>query len=450
MKGGVHVGDGIPANDDRVEPGSDQVTGAVSGAPAAAPATAYYPGWKMVAVGIVCMMIPFGIPISVLPLVYNEAIKEFGWTMTQATFAFSLKQWTAAAMALFVVAPFVQRFGLRALMMLSFLVTGLGMASFLLIHSLLSYNLVVLSLGLGQAFTILGVQILVSRWFSRRQGLAVGIALAGSSLGGSLFPLTYTWLISAMGWRAGMAVMSLSIWVVALPIYLLFARENPTAADVAAEASAPNLTTEPDRAAPDSGPAFSEIVRRASFWCAAAGIAITSAVDGGLFQHTALYIERDVGMSKAAAAGALSATFALGVFSKIFAGWVFDRLSIRGVQAWWLMIAAAVMLAFSVQGAMTLAFFALVRGLAHGGLIADNAILAKHAYGSRALTTVLAMYVFFYSVGGGLGPLILSACYDHYHNYTVGFLLLTGLCLFATALLFFVPSTYRRIARGAR
>jgi len=60
------------------------------------------------------------------------------------------------------------------------------------------------------------------------------------------------------------------------------------------------------------------------------------------------------------------------------------------------------------------------------------------------------MYVFFYSVGGGLGPLILSACYDHFHNYTVGFLLLTGLCLFATALLSFVPSTYRRVALGKR
>jgi len=425
--------------------------GTVSSPSAITPSAARYPGWKMVGVGIVCMMIPFGIPISVLPLVYNEAIKEFGWTMTQATFAFSLKQWTAAAMALFVVAPFVARFGLRALMLMSFLVTGLGMASFLLIHSMLSYNLAVLSLGLGQAFTILGVQILVSRWFTRRQGLAVGIALAGSSLGGSVFPLTYTWLIGEVGWRAAMAVLSLSIWVIALPVYLAFARENPTTEDVVSEAILREPGADPAAAEIDSGPAFSEIVRKGSFWAAAAGIAITSAVDGGLFQHTALYIERDVGMSKAAAAGALSATFALGVFSKIFAGWVFDRLSIRGVQAWWLMIAAAVMLAFSVQGAMTLAFFALIRGVAHGGLIADNSILAKHAYGQRSLTTVLSMYVFFYSVGGGLGPLILSACYDHFHNYTVGFLLLTGLCLFAAFLLFFVPSTYRRVAlRTAR
>jgi MFS family permease len=401
----------------------------------------------MVGVGIICMMIPFGIPISVLPLVYNEAMKEFGWTMTQATFAFSLKQWTAAAMALFVVAPFVARFGLRALMMLSFTVTGLAMASFLLIHSMLSYNLAILSLGVGQSFTILGVQILVSRWFTRRQGLALGIALAGSSLGGSLFPLAYSYLIADMGWRSGMAVLSLGIWLIAVPIYLLFARENPTAEQIAPDA----VAVDPARVAKDidSGPAFSEIVRKGSFWAAAAGIAITSAVDGGLFQHTALYIERDVGMSKAAAAGALSATFALGVFSKIFAGWVFDRLSIRGVQMWWLMIAAAVMLAFSVQGAMTLAIFALVRGVAHGGLIADNAILAKHAYGPRAMTTVLAMYVFFYSVGGGIGPLLLSACYDHFHNYTVGFFLLTGLCLFATALLFFVPSTYRRMVLGS-
>src|SRR6478736_3487798 len=246
--------------------GGRQVTGAVSSPSAIAPSTARYPGWKMVGVGIVCMMIPFGIPISVLPLVYNEAIKEFGWTMTQATFAFSLKQWTAAAMALFVVAPFVARFGLRALMLMSFLVTGLGMGSFLLIHSMLSYNLAVLSLGLGQAFTILGVQILVSRWFTRRQGLAVGIALAGSSLGGSVFPLTYTWLIGEVGWRPAMAVPSLSIWVIALPVYLAFARENPTPEDVAPEAIVRESGTESATPDIDSGPAFSEIVKKGSFW----------------------------------------------------------------------------------------------------------------------------------------------------------------------------------------
>lgn len=411
-----------------------------------------YPGWRMVCVGILCMMITFGIPISVLPLIYSEVIREFGWSMTDATLAFSYKQWTAAAISLLLVGPFIERLGLRTMMVTSCVVTGAAMASFLLIDSLWSYNLAVLSLGFGQAFTIIGVKILVSRWFTRRQGLAVGIALAGSSFGGSIFPLIYSGLATEYGWRMAMAVLSISIWVVVLPAYLFLARENPTAEDVASEAvpaSAGGASAERLKEA-DNAVSFKEILRLPSFWCAAVGIAIISGVDGGLFQHTALYIQNDVGMSRSAAAATLSATFALGVVAKIAAGWVFDALSIRGVQLWWALIAVAVILAFSVQGAATLTFFAIVRGLAHGGHVADSPVIAKHAYGPKVLHRVLPLFTAALGIGGGLGPLLLSECYDHYGNYTVGFILLTILGVIAAGLLYFVKPTYRnRIAASS-
>ncbi len=202
----MHVGHPIPARCAAMQFWGSQVSGAVSSGAVIAPATARYPGWKMVAVGVVCMMIPFGIPISVLPLVYNEAIKEFGWTMTQATFAFSLKQWTAAAMALFVVAPFVEVRPARA--------DDAVFPGHRPRHDRFPADPFAADLQSGRAVAGPGPEPSRSwacrswcrAWFTRRQGLAVGIALAGSSLGGSLFPLTYTWLITAMGWRAGMAV----------------------------------------------------------------------------------------------------------------------------------------------------------------------------------------------------------------------------------------------------
>ena len=403
-----------------------------------------YPGWRMVLVGLVCMTITFGIPISVLPLVYNEVMKEFGWTMTQATFAFSLKQWTMALISLLIVAPFVEKLGLRAMMITSCVVTGAAMMSFLLIDSLWSYNLAVLSLGFGQAFTIIGVKILISRWFTRRQGFAVGIALAGSSFGGSIFPLMFTGIADDFGWRAAMAGLSLTIWLIVLPIYLLIARENPTDEEIAPE----SVTTDSNATfaalkQADGGPAIGQILRSPAFWCAGFGIAIISAVDGGMFQHTALYVEKDLGFGKGAAAGAISITFALGVVAKIGAGWVFDRLSIRGVQLWWVLVVAAVLLAFAVQNAATLALFVVLRGLAHGGLVADSPVIAKHSFGPRELNKVLPFFTFFLGLGGGLGPLLLAMSHDHFHSYTVGFLAAAAFGLLAIALLAFVPPTYR-------
>jgi MFS family permease len=406
-----------------------------------------YPGWRMVLVGMICMTITFGIPISVLPLVYNEVMKEFGWTMTQATFAFSLKQWTMAIISLLIVAPFVEKLGLRAMMVTSCLVTGLAMMSFLFISSLWSYDLAVLSLGFGQAFTIIGVKILVSRWFTRRQGLAVGIALAGSSFGGAIFPLLFTGLASAYGWRMAMAGLSLSIWLIVLPAYLLIARENPTEEQIAPEAVSrrdPSLAAAILKHA-DNGPNIGQILRSPAFWCAGIGIAIISGVDGGMFQHTALYVEKDLHFGKGAAAGAVSITFALGVVAKILAGWVFDRFSIRGVQAWWALVAIAVLAAFTVQGAVTLGIFVIVRGLAHGGLVADSPIIAKHSYGPKELNKILPYFTFFLGLGGGLGPLLLAVSHDHFHSYTVGFLAAAALGVVAVGLLSFVQPTYRNL-----
>jgi MFS family permease len=403
-----------------------------------------YPGWRMVFIGVICMMITFGIPISVLPLVYTEVMKEFGWTMSQATFAFSLKQWTMALLALLVVAPFVEKFGLRAMMITSCVVTGAAMVSFLFIASIWSYNLAVLSLGFGQAFTIIGVKILISRWFTRRQGVAVGVALAGSSFGGAIFPLLFAGLAQAYGWRMAMAGLSLSIWLIVLPAYLLIARENPTEEDIAPEA----IKGDASMAArmlkqADNGPNIRQILSHPAFWCAGIGIALISGVDGGMFQHTALYVENDLHFGKGAAAGAISVMFALGVVAKIGAGWVFDRLSIRGVQLWWAMVVVAVLMAFTVQGAATLAIFVLVRGLAHGGLVADSPIIAKHSYGPKELNKVLPFFTFFLGLGGGLGPLLLAMSHDRYHSYTIGFIV-TALCgLVAVGLLSFVPPTFR-------
>lgn len=404
-----------------------------------------YPGWRMVLVGLICMTITFGIPISVLPLVYNEVMKEFGWTMTQATFAFSLKQWTMAIISLLIVAPFVEKLGLRAMMITSGVVTGGAMLSFLFIHDLWTYDVAVLSLGFGQAFTIIGVKILVSRWFTRRQGLAVGIALAGSSFGGSIFPLMFTAIAVDFGWRGAMAGLSLTIWLIVMPAYLLLARENPTEEEIAPEAIS---GTDAAAAAEllkraDVSPGIGQILRSPAFWCAGIGIAIISGVDGGMFQHTALYVEKDLGFGKGAAAGALSLTFALGVIAKILAGWVFDKLSIRGVQLWWMLVVIAVLMAFSVTGGTTLALFVIVRGLAHGGLVSDSPIIAKHSFGPRELNKVLPFFTFFLGLGGGLGPLLLAMSHDHYHSYTIGFLVTAVLGAVAAGLLTFVPPTYR-------
>ena len=58
-------------------------------------------------------------------------------------------------------------------------------------------------MGLSLSFIgVLATSVLVSNWFLRRRGTALGILFTGTSLGGIIIPLLATPIILKYGWRA--------------------------------------------------------------------------------------------------------------------------------------------------------------------------------------------------------------------------------------------------------
>ena len=162
-----------------------------------------------------------------------------------------------------------------------------------------------------------------------------------------------------------------------------------------------------------------------------------------MFQHTMLYLQRDVGLSREVAALGLSGTFAIGVLAKIGAGWVYDRYSIKGIQCWYVFVAIGVGLAFPVAGLATLLLFTLGRGVAHGGLVSEGSVLAKHCYGPRLMNKVLPVLTGIFTLGAAAGPIVLSQAADRFGSYTLGFVAYIVISLIAAVLLQGVRPLYR-------
>ena len=91
----------------------------------------------------------------------------------------------------------------------------------------ISHSLLGLSLGL---VGVMVQTVLVSNWFRRKRGSAMGIVLTGTSFGGVLIPVIATPLISAYGWRSALQLLSLLVWLVLLPASLFLVKDK--AADV--------------------------------------------------------------------------------------------------------------------------------------------------------------------------------------------------------------------------
>ncbi len=405
-----------------------------------------YPGWRAVLASFLVLFFAFGAPTATMPLVYGEVMREFGWTRTEATLVYTYKDITSAIMALLFVGPALARFGLKRVMVASLIATGAGMAVFFLIDSLWLYYLSGFIKGLGQTTVLICAKIMVARWFMRNVGLAVGVAVIGTSVGGVVFPVLCAWMIEEWGWRIAFGTLSLGVFVVAVPAFLLLANDNPSNEDILPELSMdkarPANTAQLEGAHTTDD--FAGILRTPMFWCITIGIVLIAGVDQGLYQHTMLYLTEHAGLTTRVAAAALSVTFALSIVSKFIAGRFFDRFSIKGIALWYVLVALVVLLAFPVQGLVTAVVFTCARGIAHGGLISESPVIAKHCYGPRFMDKVMPILSGCWTIGSAVGPVGLALLYDNTGGYVWGFVLFVAIALTAAATLaLFVRPLYR-------
>ena len=375
---------------------------------------------------------------STMPLIYGEVVADFGWSLTETMLVYTYKNIASAVATLVLVGPLVARFGLRRVTISAFVLTALGMMSYLAVDSRMAYYAAGAVQGVGLAMAVVAANLLVSRWFVRHQGVAIGLALAGISVGGAVFPLIARPLIEMFGWREALASMSLFIWLVALPLYLWKARETPTDEELAQErltvAGAPGGQPGTETAEPSVAAAPADVASPA-FWRIAAALLLIGVADMAVIQHMPLLLAAEAGFGDDAAANALAVLFAFAVAGKVIAGRLYDRYSLQGMRVWYLFVALSIALILPVVGLVSLMLFAAVRGVAHGGLLPKPAVLAKHCYGPRQMEARLPLFLGIWMTGAGLGPVLLAMIFDRTGEYRAGLALLVGFCVLAAVLL---------------
>src|SRR5436305_11192429 len=67
----------------------------------------------------------------------------------------------------------------------------------------------------------------ITQWFDRQRGLALGIGIAGVALGVAIVPQLAAALIAAFGWRTAYLGLGIAILVIAFIPVAVFLREPP-------------------------------------------------------------------------------------------------------------------------------------------------------------------------------------------------------------------------------
>ena len=384
-----------------------------------------YP-WFIAAFAAIVLMVSNGQTISGLSVYDVEFINEFGWSLGEIKFRDMITLLLAGLVApLFGI--LIDRLGVRRCMLAGWVLLILGniaysrlesLTGLYLVHALFSLVLVVC--GLNAAV------ILVSKWFTRYRGTAIGIALMGTSLGGIVFPQYGTAMIEALGWRGAFAWGSVFPAVMLVATWFLV-KDKPDVADAQAQ-------TEADAPDPDAGVAFTEALRSRSFWALAIIAMATFYTVLGTQAHIFVYMT-DADFNARVATNAISLFFFCALVGKFVFGLAADYFDKRLVfygNLLVMLLGSLILIRMDV-GLIWVAVTAF--GLGWGGVYTMIQLTVMNIFGTRDAGKILGTITVLDASGGGLGIWLTGVIYDSTGSYELPFMIFASLIVVALAAL---------------
>ena len=376
-----------------------------------------------------------GVALYGLPRFYPFFVQELGWSRQQVTSGNAYSKIAVAIAFGFIAGRMVDRFGPRRLMLGGIVMAGLALVG-------LSYATTMSVFYLFYAFNALGYvcggplpnQVLLSRWFDKGRGKAMGIAYLGIGVGGALVPLLAYDLTQRVGWRGAMWWLGVLMIVVALPA-AWFVREPPAAAASARAASQRSLAP---------------ILSRPAFYLLLVGSMASIGAVGGTMQNLALYLSLDRKLAQVDVDATLSLILIGSLAGRLFMGWLADRAAKKRVMILiYLIVAAAIPPLFYAPTPAMLKVFAFVFGIGLGGDYMIIPLMAAELYGVAIMGRVMGIVLTADSVAESLVPMIVAGLRDSSGSYAPGFMVLVSLAAIGAIAVSLLPGAGATGATGA-
>jgi sugar phosphate permease len=411
-------------------------------------------GWIVLGVAFITVVLGYAIRNS-FAVFYPTIVEEFGWGRGSTALMFS-SAFLVYGLASPLAGTLVDRFKPRLVLPLGGLIAGVSVALCSLATAQWQFFLFyggIAAIGLSLAgWTPLTT--IVSNWFVKKRGLAIGILAAG--FGGSLISAPIAqFLISSFGWQKAYIIVGILPIAIIVPLCSLLIRRSPQEKGLLPDGAPqkPPQPQEPDEPQTGEGKwaattwTLPRAMKAYQFWL----LFLVAFFLLGITEQIAIthlvYFFRDVGYEPMMAANIYSVfgiLFILGTLCSFLS----DRFGRERVFIpSCLLSAVAISLLFLIRDASHLwmpVLFAVCFGLGVGAAGPVFFSAAADLFQGRHFGSILGTITLGFSLGGAIGPSLAGFIHDKTNSYFFAFFIILGSLISAALLMWLIAP--RKIA----
>jgi MFS family permease len=390
-----------------------------------------YYGFIIAILSFCIFIVAYGLRFS-YGVFFKPMSAELGWNSATTSLVYSISMILEGVFNI-ILGRMIDKYGPRPVVTASGILVASGYCLIPLVNSTWQFFLFygcLIGIGMGGLFGPLVT--IIPRWFTAKRNLINGLVISSVGLGMLIISPLANYLISLVGWRSTFLIFGIVILLV-ITICAQFLKRDPYSMGLAPYGENIN-EKEPPR--PIQGLSLSGAIRTYQFWF----VFLLLFIYGFCANSVNIHIVPNaikLGISATVAAAVLATIGGLQIAGRIGLGLAADKVGNRKIFLLGFTLFA--LLTFwlpSIYLTWSFFVFAIIFGLAQGGIASSQTPLVARLFGVKSLGLLFGCCGSGFTLGAAAGPFVTGYLFDLTGNYTMPFLIVAVLNILAILLTF--------------
>lgn len=335
----------------------------------------------------------------------------------------------------------IDRYGARLILSISTLLVGVSFFFITFVTQpwqlFVLYSLV--SVGVGGASNVAGT-VLITNWFTKKRGLALGIMEAGFGFGQMLLVPGSLMLIHWFDWRTTIFILGALLIIIVFPIVLLFLRNHPN--EKAMEPLGGKVIEEEETKTDSSKKSVSlkMLFKMHQFWFIMLPFAVCGFTTTGLMDTHLIPLSHHHGFSPTVTGTAVSILAACNIVGILLSGVIIDYWSSRKLLVFiYFTRALSIGILVYSHNTVLLLLFAAIFGFVDFATVAPTSLLVTQYFKDYSIGFIVGCLSLSHQIGSALGAYIPGLLFSNYGNYNLSLYFSIFIVLIAAGMNLLLP-----------